>query len=977
MKIKSLEIYGYGQLMSRKIKFDQSFMQIYGENEAGKSTIQAFIHSILFGFPTKKENEPRLEPRLGNQYGGKLILDFDGQKVEVERVKGRVTGDVKVYLANGKVKDEEWLKQKLNFINKKTYQGIFSFNVLGLQDIHKNLTEDQLQMYLLQAGALGSTEFTGMSDLMQNEKDTLYKKNGKNPILNVQLEQLNDLEIKIKNEEKKISEYERLQDERDKVSRNLNQLKQNLGKLTNRLTSKEKEISLHSEVVEWKKLESSLNIQPYQFPEQGIERYESAKRANESILRDLSLRNEKLTQVEYTLNNVRVMAERDEKALNSIRQRESDIKEKHQELKQLNKQVEDYERENELLKQDIGWNDEYLDVDTSEAMKSHIAELNRIKEENQLEREQIKRTLNQQTIEQERYDQNIERLHNELVSDENYEQKKVYNQKALELGEKKSLYKKMEESFNKQKTESDKRNKQLKLYFSLGGILLVAVAIYAFIISQFIFGGALIVVGALLIILPMFLKSKALDHDQAFSKEIEDLEEKITHLNQSYDLDFNLEDQTKYRQALEGYYQSQEILATKQTELNKSLNDVEATIKEKETVLNETKSSLHVSSQLSSQLLNDALKTIKKIKNNRIELRRLIKIQEETSEQLRAFYREADSIVSHAGIHYQEISLFHDVKTALDEHQKAYNIQSRNVEQSSLLKNEITALNKRLEDNNQVINDLFNFINVEDEESYYRHYKSYVTYNENMERFKYLTDLLNNQNYDYDKNTQLSFMTKTDLENEKIALDHQVDDYNDRYLNVQAELSDLNAKISQMETDETLSTLRHEYYLLKEKVNETAKDWAALSYLQSLVDAHITQIKDKRLPYVVKDATDILNALTESRYNQVIYQEQSVQVRHQNGQIFDPTELSQSTKELLYIALRFSLIKSLYKYYPFPIIVDDAFVHFDKHRKEVMIKYLMSMSKDIQILYFTCNKDQNVPQKQTITLTKLEGGKNQ
>ena len=139
-----------------------------------------------------------MEPRLGNQYGGKLVLDFDGQIVEVERVKGRVTGDVKVYLSNGKVKDEEWLKQKLNFINKRTYQGIFSFNVLGLQDIHKNLSEDQLQMYLLQAGALGSTEFTGMSDLMQVEKDALYKKNGKNPVLNVQLEQLNDLEIKIK-----------------------------------------------------------------------------------------------------------------------------------------------------------------------------------------------------------------------------------------------------------------------------------------------------------------------------------------------------------------------------------------------------------------------------------------------------------------------------------------------------------------------------------------------------------------------------------------------------------------------------------------------------------------------------------------------------------------------------------------------------------------------------------------------------------
>ncbi|MDN8782634.1 hypothetical protein Q0L78_13945, partial [Staphylococcus aureus] len=89
------------------------------------------------------------------------------------------------------------------------------------------------------------------------------------------------------------------------------------------------------------------------------------------------------------------------------------------------------------------------------------------------------------------------------------------------------------------------------------------------------------------------------------------------------------------------------------------------------------------------------------------------------------------------------------------------------------------------------------------------------------------------QNYDYDKNTQLSYMTKTDLENERTQLEGQVDEYNDRYLNVQAELSDLNAQINHMETDETLSALRHEYHLLKDKVNETANDWAALSYLQN------------------------------------------------------------------------------------------------------------------------------------------------
>ena len=56
MKIKSLEIYGYGRFIERKIEFDESFTQIYGENETGKSTIQAFIQFSLDFLQKKRTN---------------------------------------------------------------------------------------------------------------------------------------------------------------------------------------------------------------------------------------------------------------------------------------------------------------------------------------------------------------------------------------------------------------------------------------------------------------------------------------------------------------------------------------------------------------------------------------------------------------------------------------------------------------------------------------------------------------------------------------------------------------------------------------------------------------------------------------------------------------------------------------------------------------------------------------------------------
>lgn len=63
---------------------------------------------------------------MGNQYGGKLTLILDDKsEIEVERVKGSAQGDVKVYLENGLIRDEAWLKKKLNYISKRHIKEYF------------------------------------------------------------------------------------------------------------------------------------------------------------------------------------------------------------------------------------------------------------------------------------------------------------------------------------------------------------------------------------------------------------------------------------------------------------------------------------------------------------------------------------------------------------------------------------------------------------------------------------------------------------------------------------------------------------------------------------------------------------------------------------------------------------------------------------------------------------------------------------
>lgn len=148
MKIKGLEIYGYGRLEGQQFNLNRSFTQIYGENETGKSTMQTFIHSLLFGFA--RTDKPLYVPRFTNQYGGHMVMDDEGSELYIERIYRDGAEQVTI-LYNNSPKDIEWLHQKFNFMTDAAYDKIFSFDVLGLQQVHQ-LTEDKLQDYLMQAG---------------------------------------------------------------------------------------------------------------------------------------------------------------------------------------------------------------------------------------------------------------------------------------------------------------------------------------------------------------------------------------------------------------------------------------------------------------------------------------------------------------------------------------------------------------------------------------------------------------------------------------------------------------------------------------------------------------------------------------------------------------------------------------------------------------------------------------------------------
>lgn len=93
MLIRDLHIRGFGKFNNYKINFGEGLNIVYGDNEAGKSTVHQFIQGMLFGFfkpyiKTKKYTEvydKYLPWNMKEGYEGTLIFEENNKAYRIER----------------------------------------------------------------------------------------------------------------------------------------------------------------------------------------------------------------------------------------------------------------------------------------------------------------------------------------------------------------------------------------------------------------------------------------------------------------------------------------------------------------------------------------------------------------------------------------------------------------------------------------------------------------------------------------------------------------------------------------------------------------------------------------------------------------------------------------------------------------------------------------------------------------------------
>lgn len=111
-------------------------------------------------------------------------------------------------------------------------------------------------------------------------------------------------------------------------------------------------------------------------------------------------------------------------------------------------------------------------------------------------------------------------------------------------------------------------------------------------------------------------------------------------------------------------------------------------------------------------------------------------------------------------------------------------------------------------------------------------------------------------------------------------------------------------------------------------------------------------------PKLNKKVSHIIKKVTNDKYNTVkVSEDLNIKVSHKDlNKLIDINNLSSGTIDQFYFSVRLGIIDIIKENNELPLLLDDNFIQYDDNRLFNILKYLHELSKDKQILIFTCQE---------------------
>ena len=196
------------------------------------------------------------------------------------------------------------------------------------------------------------------------------------------------------------------------------------------------------------------------------------------------------------------------------------------------------------------------------------------------------------------------------------------------------------------------------------------------------------------------------------------------------------------------------------------------------------------------------------------------------------------------------------------------------------------------------------------------------------------------------------------LDAEYGELEDEIDKVEGTRSKLQEERGKISNILEQLAGEEESSVLRRRRNILKEQLLEHARAWSRLVLAKTLLERTQQKFEQERQPDVIKHAQEFFYNVTGKRYNRLYAPigEKKIMVVDAAGNTKQPHELSRGTREQLYLALRFGLIRDLgERTERLPVVIDEVLVNFDPYRARLTAQSLELLARTNQVLVFTCH----------------------
>lgn len=930
----------------------------------------SFIHSVLFGFPTKIQSDLRYEPKRHAKYGGQLFVTLPQGKAVIERVKGKATGDVKVTLEDGTTGGEDLLHKLLSKIDKSLYQSIYSFNLHGLQNVQQMKNED-LGKFLFSTGALGTERLLATENTLQKELESRYKPNGKKPILNEKIAALKALHQELKKAEQHNDQYWKYIEEKER-------LEQAIQAHNFELINKQ---NAQSRLKEWKRYLPLMNeenalkaewaeLEHTRFPDEGMNKLEYLKRKQDLCAQKMSKVANKIQELKTEIENTKPNEEllENELEINTAVENLPLYEQLKQEHKQLELQLTEWYQEIAELQQrlHLQMNEEQvLKSNTSFFMKEKTASAQsvatRLKEKKQELDAQFHLTKNEleelevqlQNTEQSLLSQTeLEGLQTQIKLTEGRSQQE---RELSELRDHLLRLKGLASDEAKQHTQ----NVVGMIVFSLVFLILAS---WSMIEQQWLI---LAVSGAGLLYVLLFQSRKHLINRNRYRNELAELTEKekrlaheLSHMNgqssgaivQKLELDQEKREQErilriKWEQRNEQY----EIIldAYEQWEMEQRAHQV---------MLEGLGRELGVPTDISQSYIHDAFLLIEKLKSTWMQINKWRKRNELVKSEIVQIENRMNNLANKYldSESNQLLNVAYLLKKILKNEQKKQILYHEKCLKLDELEVEWKQVNDEKDELLMELKQLLDMAGVQTEFEFQSIGELVVRKNEVRDRLKDIENQLSVSGLGLNDKQEFSDI---DVEKQITQLLLEQKLIQEELNSTQERLAEVKYQIAVLEDGGTYADLLHQYKLNQSELNIEAKNWAKFAVAKDLLNQAVGKYKNERLPKMIEKAESFLRELTDDHYIRIHTQKvgSSFLIESSDHILYEPRELSQATSEQIYVSLRLALATTLYEKYKFPIIIDDSFVNFDHIRTSKVIG-LLSQLKGHQILFFTCHQ---------------------